>query len=74
MTARWLRHEEAVAALSGVVDVGVGQDAVRRTGLSGLHLSRLACAQFHEVPDGGAAGLLVRARSGGKRAQAPGED
>ncbi len=52
-TDAWWRHEELVASLPNVVDVGVGDDAAKVTGMSLVELSVMYRDQFHRFKDGG---------------------
>lgn len=60
----WARREERVAAMGKVIDVGVGQDAQRATGLTGAELSGMLQEVFHELIDGGANMLKVHCSKG----------
>jgi hypothetical protein len=50
----WARHQEYLATLTGVVDIGLGPDALRASGLTQRELGALLGELFHSVPDGGA--------------------
>jgi hypothetical protein len=58
------RREELVAATPGVVDVGVGRDAVRVTGLSGEEISHVILDCFPAFIDGGANGIVLHLPAG----------
>jgi hypothetical protein len=60
----WQRHAEVVAATPGVVDIGVGRDAVRVTGLCGEEISDAVVEVLHELVDGGANAIVLHLPAG----------
>jgi len=50
----WARHEERIAGLNGVIDIGIGKFAVAETGLEMTELGELFQGLYHQLIDGGA--------------------
>jgi hypothetical protein len=53
-TDDWLRHEEKVSSMSGVIDIGIGDDAVRVVGKDASVIGSAVRTVYHELIDGGA--------------------
>lgn len=50
----WSYHEEKIATLPGMADIGIGDDLVRKSGLPGRELGEVYRLQIHDFIDGGA--------------------
>lgn len=55
----WARHEEKIAATSGIIDVGIGKDLVQQTGMPRPVLADSIRQVFHDLIDRGANSLYL---------------